>query len=203
MNQLSTPHAAAVRCDDKRAEFLLEVYRQTSAHLGRHVSGVWQCVGVVGAALIIFAQDLNNPLNDYACALVVLLCGWLAATTLDASNWFNRNLMIINNVERLFLSEADLRHVHYFFEKHRPVGQQAQHFTIQLCLSGAVWLLVVFYHFAERVMPGFSLPWSNFQPSQAMPYLFTLVLFGTLIRLRLHYKKKDEVFHTRSPGTSL
>ncbi len=203
MNKPSTPEVTAVRCDDKRAEFLLEVYRQTSAHLGRHVSGVWQCVGVVGAALIVFAQDKNTPLNDYACALVVLLCGWLAATTLDASNWFNRNLMIITNVERLFLVQADLKHVHHFFEKHRPVGQHAQHFTIQLCLSGAVWLLVLCYHFAEQVMPGFSLPWSNLQLSRAMPYLFTLILSGTLIWLKLHYKKKDKIFHSRSPGVSI
>lgn len=203
MNQHSTVHTTGMRCDDKRAEFLLEIYRQTSAHLGRHISGVWQCAGVVGAALIVFAQDKNNPLNDYACTLVVLLCGWLAATTLDASNWFNRNLMIISNVERLFLSSADLKLVHHFFEEPRPAGKQAKHFVIQLYLSGAVWLLVLGYHCAERVVPGLSLPWSNFQPSQALPYLITAFLLRTLVRLRLHYKKKDEDFQKLSPGTSV
>jgi hypothetical protein len=202
MTQTTAP-VTGERCDEKRAEFLLEVYRQTSAHLGRHISGVWQCVGVVGAALIVFAQDKDKPLNDYACALVVLLCGWLAATTLDASNWFNRNLAIITNIERLFLSSADLRLVHYFFAKHRPAGQHAQHFSIQLSLSAAVWALVLCYHFAERVVPGLSLPWSHFELSRAMPYLITPVVLGALVWLGRHYKQKDERFHTQSPGISL
>lgn len=203
MTQTPTAPVTGARCDEKRAEFLLEVYRQTSAHLGRHISGVWQCVGVVGAALIVFAQDKDKPLNDYACALVVLLCGWLAATTLDASNWFNRNLAIITNIERLFLSSDDLKFVHYFFEKHRPAGQHAQHFSIQLSLSAVVWALVLCYHFAERVFPGLSLPWSNFQPSRAMPYLITPIVLGALVWLGRHYKQKDRRFHTQSPGISL
>ena len=60
MTQTTVPVTGA-RCDEKRAEFLLEVYRQTSAHLGRHILGVWQCVGVVGAALIVFAQEKDKP----------------------------------------------------------------------------------------------------------------------------------------------
>lgn len=202
MTQTSISSTAGVRCDEKRAEFLLEIYRQTSAHLGRHITGVWQCVGVVGAALIVFAQDKDKPLNDYACVLVVLLCGWFAATTLDASNWFNRNLAIITNVERLFLSSDDLKLVHYFFEKHRPAGQHAQHFSIQLCLSAAVCALVLCYHFADRVYPGLSLPWSNFQVSRAMPYLIAPIVLSALVWLAQHYKKKDRKFHSKSPGIS-
>ena len=203
MNQMPITPASGARCDDKRTEFLLEIYRQTSTHLGRHISGVWQCVGVVGAALIVFAQDTDKPLNDYACALVVLLCGWLAATTLDASNWFNRNLAIITNIERLFLTSDDLQLVHYFFEKHRPAGQYAQHFSIQICLSAAVWLLVLCYHFIERVFPGLDLPWSNFQTSRVLPYLFTSIVVVTLVWLGRHYKKMDVKFNSRSPGISL
>lgn len=201
--QLTPSPSAPSRCDDKRAEFLLETYRQTSTHLGRHISGVWQCVGVVGAALIVFAQEKDKPLNDYACALVVLLCGWLAATTLDASNWFNRNLAIINNVERLFLNSADLKLVHPFFASHRPAGQHAQHFGIQLFLSGAVCLLVLLYHFTERVLPGFSLPWSSFQLSRALPYLLAPILLIGLVRLHRHYHKKDQEFQQKAPGISL
>lgn len=201
--QVTTTATATGRCDDKRSEFLLETYRQTSTHLGRHISGVWQCVGVVGAALIVFAQDKDKPLNDYACALVVLLCGWLAATTLDAGNWFNRNLAIITNVERLFLTSTDLNIVHPFFGAHRPPGRLAKHFHIQLLLSGAVCLLVLIYHFLERVLPGFSLPWSNFQFSRALPYLLAPIVVVALIRLQRHYRRKDEEFQKAAPGISL
>lgn len=201
--QVTTTTSSTGRCDDKRSEFLLETYRQTSTHLGRHISGVWQCVGVVGAALIIFAQDKDKPLNDYACALVVLLCGWLAATTLDASNWFNRNLAIINNVERLFLTSADLKLVHPFFGAHRPAGRLAKHFHIQLLLSGSVCLLVLTYHFLERVHPGFSLPWSSFQFSRALPYLLTPIVVVALALLQRHYQGKDTDFQQDAPGISI
>lgn len=202
-NPVSNPAPSTARCDNKREEFLLETYRQTSTHLGRHITGLWQCVGVVGAALIVFAQEKDKPLNDYSCALVVMLCGWLAATTLDASNWFNRNLAIITNVERLFLNAGDLKLVHPFFGKHRKPGDYAQHFQIQLWLSGAVALLVLCYHFAERVAPGFSLPWTSFQIPRALPYLLTPIMLIVLVRLHRHYSTKDAEFQQKSPGIVL
>lgn len=202
MTEFPPTFASDPRCDEGRREFLLELYRQTSAHLGRHISGVWQCVGVVGAALIVFAQDKNASLNDYSCGLVVILCGWLAASTLDASNWFNRNLAIITNVERLFLSTHDLTLVHFFFEKHRPVGKHAKHFLIQLILSAAVLALVLGYHFAERVLPGFSLPWTCFEPVRTIPYVITLIVLIGLVLLALHYRRKETEFLERSPGFS-
>lgn len=113
---------AAPDCRDRRDDFLLEMYIQTSLHLSRHVAGIWQCVGVVGGALAVFALDKDKPLNDYACALAIMLCGWLIATTLDASNWFNRNITIIGNIERLFLRPDDNKLVHPFFSKHRVQG---------------------------------------------------------------------------------
>lgn len=39
MTQTPTAPVTGARCDEERAEFLLEVYRQTSAHLGHHTSG--------------------------------------------------------------------------------------------------------------------------------------------------------------------
>ncbi|WP_431513349.1 hypothetical protein [Variovorax sp. DAIF25] len=202
-NQTPNTPSATGRCDGKREDFLLETYRQTSTHLGRHITGLWQCVGVVGAALIVFAQDKDKPLNDYSCTLVVMLCGWLAATTLDASNWFNRNLAIITNVERLFLNSDDLKLVHPFFGSHRPPGKYAQHFEIQFWLSGAVGALVLCYHFIERVVPGFSLPLANFQLARALPYLLAPVVLFALVRLHRHYVKKDEEFQQKSPGIVL
>jgi hypothetical protein len=191
------------RCDHKREEFLLELYRQTSGHMGRHISGVWQCVGVVGAALIVFAQDKSTSLNDYSCTLVVLLCGWLAATTLDASNWFNRNLRIITNLERLFLTSRDLTLVHYFFGKHRKAGGHAQHFGIQLFLSGAVGLLVLAYHFSERVRPLSALTAPQFDWPRPLPYLTAVVVLLALSWLASHFRTKDAEFKVKSPGITL
>jgi hypothetical protein len=188
------------RCLSHRPEFLLEFYRQASVHLGRHVTGVWQCVGVVGAALAVFAIDKNNQLNDYVCALVVMLCGWLAASTLDASNWFNRNLALISNTERLFLTEQDLTLVHPYFKGHRDAGKQAEHFGIQLVLAGSVGTLVLVYHFIERVWPGFSLPLSYFQPARLLPYIVAPATLALVIWLACKFKGKDRVLKRNAPG---
>lgn len=147
-----------------------------------------------------FAQGQDTPFNDYACTLALLLCGWLAATTLDASHWFNRNLAIITNIERLFLSTHDLKLVHYFFGRHRRPGQHAQHFSIQLFLSAAVCILVLAYHFSERVLPGLHSPWTSFEVSRAVPYLVTPVVLRALVWLLHHYKKRETEFYTQSPG---
>ncbi|WP_186454158.1 hypothetical protein, partial [Variovorax beijingensis] len=125
------------------------------------------------------------------------------AWLIDRIHWFNRNLAIITNIERLFLNSDDLKLVHPFFGKHRAPGKYAQHFEIQFWLSGAVGALVLCYHFVERVIPGFSLPLANFQLARALPYLLTPVVLIALVRLHRHYVKKDEEFQQKSPGIVL
>jgi hypothetical protein len=188
------------RCDDRRADFLLEMYIQTSAHLSRHVTGIWQCVGVVGGALAVFALEKDKPLNDYACALAVMLCGWLVATTLDASNWFNRNITIISNIERLFLRPDDSKLVHPFFLEHREPGQPAEHFVIQIVLGATVGLLILVYHFKIRVADGLSAPWSTFEFSRALPYAAAISVGVACVCLFRLLKGKDAKLQTRSPG---
>ena len=188
------------RCPEDRSDFLLEMYRQTSTHLGRHVTGVWQCVGVVGAAFAVFALEKDKTLSDFACALVILLNAWLAATTLDASNWFNRNLTIIANIERLYLSPADTVLVHPFFGSHRRPGKLAEHFRIQLLLSAAVTLLVLVYHFYERVKPGLGLPLSMFDPPRCLPYLVAAVCAVACGLLNRTFTRKDSDLQRKAPG---
>lgn len=194
---------AASTCRSRREEFLLEMYIQSSLHLSRHVAGIWQCVGVVGGALAVFALDKDKPLNDYACTLAVMLCGWLVATTLDASNWFNRNITIIGNIERLFLNSDDNKLVHPFFTKHRVPGRPAEHFVIQMALGAAVGCLLLVYHFVTRVKDGLALPWSSFEFSRALPYAAAGAIGLACVSLSFFLKKKDAKLQEASPGLKL
>jgi hypothetical protein len=200
---LDSIHPPNPSCPERRGEFLIEVYRQTSTHLGRHVSGVWQCVGVVGAGFAVFSLGKDSVLNDFATALVILLNGWLAATTLDASNWFNRNLVIIANVERLFLSAQDLSSVHPFFASHRKPGRLADHFRIQLALSIGVSMLVLAYHFHGRVVPGFALPLSAFEVQRSLPYLVAILCGYLCWRLKAIFTGKDSQLQRKAPGITV
>jgi hypothetical protein len=176
------------------------MYKQTSTHLGRHVTGVWQSVGVVAGALAVFTLDRQGGINDYACALVVLICGWLISTTLDASNWFNRNITIISNLERLFLNRSDEEFVHYFFLRHRRPGNIAGHFKIPLILAVAVAVLVLVYHFERRVLPGVHEPMAHFDWPRALPWITGILVAAIGWTHRRAIKKKDEKLQTRSPG---
>src|SRR3546814_2866580 len=55
-------------------------------------------------ALVTGVQTCALPISlDVAASLIILLCAWLYAHMLDAAYWYNRNLVIIANIERQFL----------------------------------------------------------------------------------------------------
>src|SRR3546814_19062441 len=103
-----------------RHTFLLEMYRQMFADINRHMTVVWQSVSVVVGAFAVFAlvEKQIMPL-DVAASLIILLCAWLYAHMLDAAYWYNRNLVIIANIERQFLLNSDLQDIQYYFGAHR------------------------------------------------------------------------------------
>src|SRR5256885_14257481 len=105
---------------DGRKLFLIEMYRQLFANINRHILVVWHGIAVLAGAVALFALVEKAVLSlDLACSVFVLLLGWFVAHVLDASNWFNRNLAIMTNVEREFLGDEDLRLIHYYFGKPR------------------------------------------------------------------------------------
>jgi hypothetical protein len=200
-----------------RDDFLLEMYRQTSNHLNRHIVVLWQSVGVVAGALTVFVLGDKLGLKsdarlDFVVSIVVLLCAWLCAHVLDANNWFERNLHIITNIERQFLQATDSRDIHYYFTSHRLQRQDEirdrglrlpkmiAHFQIQLLLGIGIWVLVLSYHFYQRVYPGIHLSLRDLDPARAIPY-FVAALCGAYCVWFASDRNKDydKLLH-RSPG---
>jgi hypothetical protein len=190
--------------DDPRQEFLLEMYRQMFNDINRHIMVVWQSVGVVVGAFAIFALVEKDVISlDIATAIMILLSAWLFAHLIDSGYWYNRNLAIIANIERQFLSQGDLRDIHYYFGKHRPRNKMIAHLKIQLVLGIGLSGLVLLYHFSLRVLPGLSAPIANFDSARALPYILTVaaVLYGNHLRRR---READYVeFLTNSPGIDI
>ncbi len=111
-----------------RAELLLKMYDQMFNDINRHIMVVWQSIGVVVGALTIFALVEKNVVSlDIAVSIVLLLCAWLLAHLFDAAYWYNRNLVIIANIERQFLTQDDLKNIHYYFGKHRPKNKMIEY----------------------------------------------------------------------------
>lgn len=157
-----------------RQAFLVEMYKKMWDNIDRHIIVVWQSVGVLAGALATFAiADQKNMffVLDYATAFVVLTAGWQLAHVFDANFWYNRNLLIVANIERQFLEPRDSQEIHLYFKKHRDSTDMLGHLKVQRFFGIAVLALVLIRHLALRVLPGICSPWSNFEWQRALPYL--------------------------------
>ena len=190
--------------DDDRKEFLLRMYDQMFNDIDTHILVVWQSVGVVVGAFAVFALVEKNILPiDYACSLMIMLSAWLIAHLYDASYWYNRNLVIIANIERQFLGSSDLKDIHYYFGKHRSKSAMLTHLKIQYWLGIGIALLFAFYHFVTRVLPGIHQPVRFFEFSRSLPYIFAIFSIALLWWLRSNRIESYEEFLRNSPGISV
>ncbi|CAE6858359.1 hypothetical protein [Paraburkholderia domus] len=184
----------------RRDVFLLEMYKQCSGHLNRHVTAMWQCIAVVVAFGATLRMDADGPSFDYAIAVALLLCTWLAASNLDASAWFNRNIAIITNIERLFLESSDASLVHPFFLPPHRANKVIAHFKIQIWFAGSVGFILLALHFFQRVSAGFALPFRCFDPSRALPYGIGFFSLIALVTLKRYQNRQQEKINLKSPG---
>lgn len=190
---------------DDRKTFLIEMYRQMFADINRQMTVVWQAVSVVVGAFALLALVEKNiiPL-DVAISLIVILSAWMYAHMLDGAYWYNRNLVIIANIERQFLVKSDLRDIQFYFGKHRAdKNKMISYFKIQAGLAVAIASLVLLFHFVERVAPGVDLPFSDFDPSRSLPYLAAVGSVSVCVMLANDRRKSYENFKRNSPGIDI
>jgi len=184
----------------RRDEFLLGMYGQMWGNVDRHILVIWQSVAALLGAFAVFALIEKNVLPlDLACALLVLICAWVIAHVIDANYWFKRNLVIITNIERQFLTANDVELIHPYFVTHRAPNV-LDHLAVQGCLAGGVFLLVMGWHFFSRVVPGFSSSWDDFEFLRALPYVVLSVSAILLMWLRHKQNRAYENLLRRSPG---
>jgi hypothetical protein len=189
---------------DDRKEFLLKMYDQMFNDINTHILVVWQSVGVVVGAFAVFALVEKNIIPiDYACSLMILLSAWLLAHLYDSSYWYNRNLVIIANIERQFLDPKDLKDIHYYFGKHRKKSAMLTHLKIQYALGLGIGTLFLLYHFTLRVLPGMHEPIGNFEFSRSLPYLSATAAVVLLWLLRANRIKSYTEFLQNSPGVDV
>lgn len=186
---------------DTRDELLLKMYDQMFNDINCHILVVWQSIGVLIGAFAIFALVEKKIVSlDIATSIILLLSAWLIAHLYDAGYWYNRNLVIIANIERQFLKKEDLKNIHYYFGAHRPTNKMIKHLAIQYALAFGLAAIVLLYHFSVRVLPGIGLSWYNFEFERFLPYLFTIVAVIYLFILRKNRNKSYEEFLKNSPG---
>jgi hypothetical protein len=190
----------------ERETFLIEMYKKMWDNIDRHIIVVWQSVGVLAGALATFAIVDKEKLFfvlDYATAFVVLAAAWQLAHVLDANFWYNRNLLIIANIERQFLLLSDVRDIHPYFQKHLHSSDMLDHLKVQRFFGLAVLALVLIRHFALRVAPGIYSSWSNFEWQRTLPYLALIGGGWFLYALARRQRRSYERLTATSPGKGL
>ncbi|HVV27972.1 MAG TPA: hypothetical protein VHC40_08400 [Rhizomicrobium sp.] len=186
--------------DKGRATFLVAMYNQLMNDINRHIVVVWQSVGVLFAALagLSLVEKKIIPI-DVGITLIIIVCAWVIAHVYDASYWYNRNLVIIANIERQFLRQSDLHDIHYYFGAHRRVGAMITHLRIQLWLAVGTGGLVLLYHFMATVLPTLSLD-APIRWLGILPYLATMAVAIVWYQSAANAKSRYETFLKNSPG---
>jgi hypothetical protein len=189
---------------DDRRTFLLEMYRQMMNDINRHIVVIWQSVGVVVGAVALLALSEKQILPiDITVALIVLLCGWLRAHLIDAGFWYNRNLVIVGNIERQFLLVSDLKEIHNYFGRHPKTNDLIRHLKIQDWLAVGLSGLMLVYHFYVRVLPGVCLSVGHFDLIRALPYAAAAFVLWWNWREKAAADRKYQKFKATSPGISI
>jgi hypothetical protein len=186
-----------------RRDFLLAMYGQLMNDINRHIVVVWQSVGVLFGAFAVFALVEKRIISlDIATSLVLMLCAWVIAHVYDAGYWYNRNLVIIANIERQFLRPSDLRDIHYYFGRHRKTGALITHLEIQIFLALGVALLLLATHFFTVVIP----VWQKAKEGTGLTYLPWAVALADIAVWWWSQKKAADRYTTflkNSPGKEI
>jgi hypothetical protein len=73
----------------------------------------------------------------------------------------------------------------------------------KLVLAVGVEVIVLFYHFLNRVAPGFNSSWSSIDCNRSLPYLIAAISIVCLVILKLQRNKSYQEFIDNSPGKDM
>ena len=172
----------------ERKDFLIQMYNQLCSEINRHINVIWQIVGVLLSTFAIYALVEKSVIPlDIATAILILVCSLNVGIVIESNYWYNRNLVIIANIERQFLLESDLKDIHWYFANHRKNNAYLDMMLIQIIFIVLLASIIIFYHFSQRVLPGIHEPSKDFEFIRSIPYLISIIC---CLCLFLFHKKR-------------
>lgn len=188
---------------EKRPDFLIAMYGQLMGDINRHIIVVWQMLGVLAAsvAALVFANKEGIP-TAYAVLLTIFVSAWVIDHLYDSNYWYNRNLVMITNIERVFLTEDDLDRIHPYFAEHRSSNSFLAHLKIQRNYTIALVVGVLAYFTVTDIVPTLSksasVKWLN-----VLPYAAGLWFFWKIGSVADTYAGKYLDYLQISPGITM
>ena len=108
--------------------------------------------------------------------------------------------MIIANIERQFLSDTDLKDIHYYFGKHRPKNAMITHLRVQLALAIAIATLMLTYHALTRLLPGMIASAWTLDLQRSLPAVTLIAALVYIVKLARKRDASYDEFVKNSPG---
>lgn len=187
----------------RRADFLIAMYGQLMEDINRHIVVVWQMVSVVGAAVVglVVAEKQGVP-TAYATIVALVVIAWVLEHLHDSNYWYNRNLVMITNIERVFLTPQDVDRIHPYFVSHRPARSFLEHLMIQRVYALVVAWLVFGYFVARAVYPTID-PAASVDVTKVLALIvFSAVILRDQVLLN-NYATKYQKYLDISPGVTV
>ena len=186
-----------------RTDFLLEMYKQLCAEIDRHIKATWQNLGVLLSTFAIFALIEKKVISpNIAVSILIAVCAVTIAMIVEANFWYNRNLVIIANIERQFLEDNDAEEIHYYFLQHRKDNAYLAMMKLQIIFVSIILAIVLIYHLAAVVAPTFSFK-NSFNLAQCLPYIVLSICTVWLLIFNGQRKKDYNTFRQNSPGKDM
>lgn len=180
-----------------RNDFLINMYNQAFNNINRHIILVWQTISIlVGAFLSLFFTEKYNISIWLTSLLLIVYMVWMIAHLIDGNHWFQRNLHIITNIEKNFLTKDDINLIHNYFSKNIKSNKMIESFKIQIILASVIWILMLMYLYYKATLT----------LSLCLFFIYFLISVILVILLRIYYKsncKKIEKLINDSPGKEL
>lgn len=190
--------------NNDRKELLINLYNQLWNSINVRTTAIWNSVGLFTGAFAVLALTGNNIISlDIAASLIIMICGWYLANIIDVSFWYNRNLVIISNIEKEFFEKDDLRKIHSYFGSHRPNNRMIYHFKVQFFLGVGIGLIFIILHFLKEVLPNIDFDIEKVRLQGYMPYLIALCVSIYLIRFKARTNRNYSNFVSSSPGIDI
>ncbi len=136
--------------EGKRAEFLIKMYETYNAEIARHFGLAWQAVSVFLASIVAIVAAIKEIAGIPAYAIISLyffLVTWAIEVVIDAAFWYNRNLVVVANIERQFMKPSDARDIHWYFLEHRPFNKPITFMRSLLLFLVSIALAVLLFYF--------------------------------------------------------
>lgn len=135
---------------DKQArnDFLINMYNQAFNNINRHIVIVWQTISILAASFVSILLSEKYDISIWISSiLLIVYIVWMISHIIDAEHWFKRNLHIITNIEKNFLTKNDLVLVHPYINTDVKHETMIDSFRIQIFFACTVWIFMLVYLF--------------------------------------------------------